>query len=223
MEKRQPDKFGLKLLKFLFAPFTRKPKLTFKEDISGLDNAIIIANHNYAKGAVYLCAHFPYDHVIWGNAQFCTTRKEARDKIKLYMKEEGKPRILYPFAGLVAGFVRFVFKVSPIIPVYYDMRMYQTIQESIKQYENKKNIIIFVDDLKDTFSTEIKNIQSGFLILMRALQQKGEDPYLICAASDKSWKNIVFDKPLKLSALDKTFKTDEEILDYCQNTINNMF
>ena len=224
MEKRKRKGFGAKFVWLSSRIFNRKPKFVYKEDISKIDNAIIICNHNYERGPTKWSNHFPYNISIWGNYTFTRSARETCHALTDAMLRGGKPKFWAKIVGTIGGpFVYYGFKHSNIIPVYRDMRMYITFTKSIEEYEKGHNILLFPDDNIHGFKYEIRDIMPGFLILARQLQERGHDPYIICAQESPKAKMIVLDKPIKLSELDSKFNSDEEILEYFKNTINGLY
>lgn len=223
MEKRKKT-LGYRFVRLVSRPFNHKPKFIYKEDIKEIPNAIFICNHNFEKGPTKWSIHFPYECSIWGNNTFTRTVKESCVALEDAFIRGNTPKWLSKIIGIIGGpLVHLGFKYSNIIPVYRDMRMYITFKQSIDDYESGKSIILFPDDNSKGFFYEIRTIMPGFLILARQLQQKGHDPYIICAQESPNSKKIIVDKPLKLSELDKMFNSDEEILEYFRTTINDLY
>lgn len=224
MEKRKRKGFGAKLVWGLSRIFNRKPKFIYKEDISKLDKAIIICNHNYERGPTKWSNHFPYDISIWANYTFTRGLRETCAALADALIRGGRPKWWSNLVGFFGGpFVYFGFKHSPVIPVYRDMRMYITFSKSIEEYEKGHNILLFPDDNIRGYKYIIQDIMPGFLILARQLKERGHDPYIICAQESPKAKMIILDKPIKLSELDSKFNNDQEILDYCKNQINTLY
>ena len=223
MEKRKKT-LGYRFVRLVSRPFNHKPKFIYKEDIKEIPNAIFICNHNFEKGPTKWSIHFPYECSIWGNNTFTRTVRESCVALEDAFIRGNTPKWLSKIIGIIGGpLVHLGFKYSNIIPVYRDMRMYITFKQSIDDYESGKSIILFPDDNSKGFFYEIRTIMPGFLILARQLQQKGHDPYIICAQESPNSKKIIVDKPLKLSELDKMFNSDEEILEYFRTTINDLY
>ena len=165
-----------------------------------------------------------YECYFWGNNLFTRSKKEACAALTDAYIRGGTPKWFAKIIGFFGGpFVHFGFKQSNVIPVYRDMRMFLTFKQSVEIYEAGKSIVLFPEDSSNGFSYDIKKIMPGFLILARQLKEKGHDPYIICAQESPNYKIIILDKPIKLSELDKNYKTDDEILEYCRNTINNLY
>ena len=224
MEKRKRKGFGAKTTWLLSLIFNRKPKYIFSEDLSKIDNAIIICNHNYERGPTKWSNHFKYDIVMWGNHTFCESKRKSGKALEDAMIRGGRSKFISKIVGFIAGpFIYFGFKHSGVIPVYRDMRMYITIQKSITEYENGHSVLIFPENSVHGFKYEIEEMMPGFLLFAKQLKERGHDPYIICAEQSPKSKMIILEKAQKLSELEQICKNDEEILEYCRLKINNIY
>ena len=224
MKKRNKrDTFLFKIIKLLARPINHKAKFHFVEELK--EPTIIISNHNFPRGPTKWSYYFPSDHFyIWANSEFCFTVKRARWVIRYTMERNGSKCKLWRYiaAFFVAPFLVLGFKHSRVIPTYKDMRFYLTVKESVERYKEGNHIILFVDDATEVYTYEVKDVQPGFLIFAKALKEEGYDPYISASQGDRKRKNIVIDKPIRLSELLERFKTDQEILDFYKEQINNM-
>ena len=119
-------------------------------------------------------------------------------------------------------FIKLGFSQSRVIPVYDDMKFYQTIKMSIEEFIDGNHIIIFPDSKAINYTYDIEIIMPGFLILARQLKEEGYDPCIVPSKSSKNRRLIRLDKPIRLSEVEAMFKTDEEILDFFKNRINSL-
>ena len=100
-------------------------------------------------------------------------------------------------------------------------RFFQTIKWSVEDYKDGNHIIIFPDKKDNGFSYNVTEIMPGFLILARKLKEEGYDPYICASKSNKKRNKIVLTKPLRLSEVESQYQSDEEILEFFKERINN--
>ncbi len=221
-KRTKRDTFLFKVMRVISRPFDHKPKFIFTTPLE--EPSIIICNHNHPRGPTKWSFYFPSDKfMMWGNGRLCGGIKEVFFAIIDTMVRNGTNKVLATFFAIFATpFIKLSFSQSRIIPVYYDMRFYQTIKMSIEEYKDGNHIIIFPDKKDIKFSYNITEIMPGFLILARQLKEEGYDPYIVPSKSNKKRKKIVLDKPIRLSEVEAQYKNDEEILEFFKNKINGL-
>ena len=221
-KRTKRDTFLFKIIRAISRPFDHKPKFIFTEPLT--EPSIIICNHNHPRGPTKWSFYFPSDKfMIWGNGNLCGSFKQIFHAIIDTMKRNGTNTVIaHIFAVFATPFIKLGFSQSRVIPVYFDMRFFQTIKTSVEEYKDGNHIIIFPDKKGIKYSYDIKEIMPGFLILARQLKQEGYDPYIVPSKSNKKRKKILLDKPVRLSEIEAMFNTDEEILEYFKNRINGL-
>ena len=221
-KRTKRDTFLFKVMRVISRPFDHKPEFVFTSPID--EPNIIITNHNHPRGPTKWSFYFPRDKFfMWGNSKLCGSLKEVFFAIIETMRRNGVPKVLRGFFAVFATpFVKLSFSQSRIIPVYEDMRFYQTIKMSVEEYKDGNHIIIFVDKKANDFSYNITEIMPGFLILARRLKEEGYDPYIVPSKSNRKRKKIVLDKPIRLSEIETKNNKEEEILEFFKNHINNL-
>ena len=221
-KRTKRDTFLFKIIRLISRPFDHKPKFIFTEPLT--EPSIIICNHNHPRGPTKWSFYFPSDKFyMWGNGKLCGSLKEIFFAITDTMKRNGTNVVIATvFAFFATPFIKLSFSQSRIIPVYYDMRFYQTIKTSIEEFKDGNHIIIFPDKKGIKYSYNIMEIMPGFLILARQLKEEGYDPYIVASKSNKKRKKIVLDKPMRLSEVEAKYKSDEEILEFFKNRINDL-
>ena len=219
-KRTKRDTFLFKIIRIISRPFDHKPKFIFEEPLT--EPSIIVTNHNHPRGPTKWSFYFPSDKfMMWGNGLLCGSFKQIFYAIIDTMKRNGTNVVIaWIFAVFATPFIKLGFSQSRVIPVYFDMKFYQTIKLSVEEFKDNNHIIIFPDKKGIKYSYNIVEIMPGFLILARQLKEEGYDPYIVAAKSDKKRKKIVFTKPLRLSEVENKYKSDEEILEFFQNRIN---
>lgn len=221
-KRTKRDTFLFKVMRVISRPFDHKPKFDFLAPLE--EPSIIICNHNHPRGPTKWSFYFPSDKfMMWGNGNLCGSFKEIFFAITDTMVRNGTNKVIaYIFAFFATPFIKLSFSQSRIIPVYFDIRFYQTIKNSVEEYKDGNHIIIFPDKKGIKFSYNIMEIMPGFLILARQLKEEGFDPYVVPSKSNKKRKKIVIDKPIRLSEVEKMFDNDADILEYFKNRINDL-
>ena len=222
-KRTKRDTFLFKIIRVISRPFNHKPKFIFAEPLN--EPSIIICNHNHPRGPTKWSYYFPSDKfMIWSNGGLCGNMKQVFSSIKDVMVRNGLNKVIASiFAFFATPFIRLGFSQSRVIPVYFDMRLYQTIKISIQEYKDGNHIILFPDRKGIEYSYNIKEIMPGFLILARQLKEEGYDPCIVPAKSNKKRKVIKLDTPIRLSEIEARFNNDEEILEFFKNKINSLF
>lgn len=221
-KRTKRDTFLFKVMRVISRPFDHKPKFIFNAPLE--EPSIIICNHNHPRGPTKWSYYFPSDHFyMWGNGNLCGNMKQIFFAIIDTMRRNGTNAVIASiFAVFATPFIRLGFSQSRVIPVYFDIKFYQTIKLSIEEFKDGNHIIIFPDRKGIKYSYDILEIMPGFLILARQLKEEGYDPCIVPSKSSKKRKKIVLDKPIRLSEIEAKFDKDEDILEFFRNKINSL-
>ena len=221
-KRAKRDTFLFKIIRVISRPFDRKPKFIFTTPLE--EPSIIICNHNHPRGPTKWSFYFPSDKfMIWANGVLFGSLKEAYFGIKDTMMRNGINAFFAGFFAIFAApFIKIGFSQSRVIPVYYDMKFFQTIKMSIEEYKDGNHIIIFPDKKDAKYTYEIETIMPGFLILAKQLKEEGFDPYIVPSKSSKNKKKIVLGEPIRLSDVETRFSKEEDILEFFRNKINGL-
>lgn len=223
MRKRSKDKFLFKVFRFILRPFYRKPKIINVEVLT--KPSIILANHACSKGPATWSYYFPYEFKIWANSYFTTNFKTTYKHLKydyLITKTKRSKFTASILSIIGAPFIHLMFKVSKVIPVYNDLRFYQTIKQSVETIKDDRFVIIFPEYSEEGYDEHPKVILPGFLILAKELKRQGIDIDIICAYQSVKRKTITFAEPENINELLEEFSSDEEILKHIINRINDL-
>ena len=221
-KRTKRDTFLFKVMRVISRPFDHKPKFIFNAPLE--EPSIIICNHNHPRGPTKWSYYFPSDtFMMWGNGKLCGKMREIFFAfIDTMRRNRVNIVIAYIFAVFATPFIKLGFSQSRVIPVYDDMKFYQTIKMSIEEFKDGNHIIIFPDNKAINYTYDIEIIMPGFLILARQLKEEGYDPCIVPSKSSKNRRLIRLDKPIRLSEVEAMFKTDEEILDFFKNRVNSL-
>lgn len=210
--------FLVKLVAFFGRPIVHKTKFHYSEKLS--NKAIIITNHNSTFGPLNWSFYFPYEASYWGGYRYFENRQLAYETTYQEFLANWKPKKAKRRAKISAKLLEKGYKGGHIIKVYDDLRFYNTIKESILHYEKDRFIVIFADDPANLHTNEIKTLMPGVLTLIHAMED--ENPDIILAHLDDKGRNIYLDKPHKFDDFKEKYKTDQEILLYFKERINNL-
>ena len=163
-----PLKTGYKILRGLVRLFTPRYKTVWEEPFDG-EPAVFCPNHARAWGPVSMCVSFDLRDSVrpWYNAGVLD-----RKGLPAYVRNDDwwdpKSRLAPLFNATVPYIVALlmppIMRSTPGIPVYYDMRVYQTFKDSVKALEGKDHLVIFAQ-YPDGYQSHSQHLSRGFVMI----------------------------------------------------------
>ena len=189
--------------------------------------AIFVGNHAAKKGPMAYELGLPVFNVKWGAHEMLGNYRSRRKYLKdiFYIKKHGWSKKRATFrATFEAIFSKMMYKGIKVIGTYTDIRLKNTLRDSIKILENDMAILIFPEDSNSGYHTLMKHFFSGFVMLSEQYYKKHQIdlPIYPVYYSDKC-KKIIVGHPLYVQDLVKQGYKRDEIASICKDKVNELY
>ncbi len=178
------------------------------------EGAIILSNHvgTSAPLAWELYKNLPIR--FWGthemNSGFIKMYK-YQTRVYYHEKNHWNLHLARLFCLLATPLTNMFYKGLRLISTYQDFRFKNTLKESIDAIEQGHNIIIFPEDSTKGYFDELEGFHKGFTMFAKTCLKKGIDAPIYVAYYKKNERRYIIDKPVKLSEIFTSDKSDDEI------------
>ena len=98
-----------------------------------------------------------------------------------------------------------------LISTYRDQRFIKTLRESFSAIEKGENIVIYPEDSKNGYLSELEGFFAGFVLLAETCKKENIDVPIYVSYFRKKDKVFIFDKPVMYSELCSNGETRIEI------------
>ncbi len=213
--------------KALFKIFKRKPQIL---DLSGESNEarLYIANHSAANGPFTYELYFPHKFVPWGAHEMCGSYSERWHYLydvfyrqKLHFSKLKSFLIATPFAVIS----KMLYNGAELIPTYRDLRMKDTLKDSIDALNSGINLLIFPENSSDGYHEILKEYHPGFVMLAKLYYKRTGKDLPICTVYYSGRRNrMVIDKPIYIQSLlaESKLLNDTQIAEFFRNRTNEL-
>lgn len=205
----------------------RKPKQIINLNETFDEHSVILSNHSAKWGPIYLEMFFPYKHALWGAHEMLENYKSRFKYLRdiYYMKKRGYSKFRATIgAGFEAIFSIFFYRGMRILPTYQDMRMINTINDTIKIIDSGLPMVIFPENSDKGYKEQIESCHQGcYMFAERYYRIKKVDVPLYPVYVHVKRKIIVIGKPMYLQELKEQGLNKEQIIEYYRQQINNLF
>ena len=224
---KQKRKAWFRALKGLLKVHFKKPKLVYSGG-KPTNGSIILSNHEGASAPMTLEIYADFPIRMWGTYEMNSGLKSVYkylSRIYFHGKKHWNIHLSKFVAIFACPFVNLFYKGLNLIPTYRDVRLYNTISESVRAIkDNKENIVIFPENSDNGYFKQLKSFYAGFVVLAQQLFKNGIDVPIYVAYYKTETREYVFDAPVLFSELKATYGNKAEIakhlLDRC-NAIGN--
>jgi hypothetical protein len=215
-----------KFLKIFMRMAFRKPEIiNLAGDIE--DKSLILANHSAKSGPPGLDLHFPKKTCKWGAHEMLGNYPMRRKYLKdiLYIKKCGaKPFKASFMSTILAVFNPIVYKGMWIIGSYPDMRLKQTLNNSIQILNKNIPIIIFAENSNEGYKDVLTEFFPGFIILSeKYYKETGIDLPIYPVYYSVKKRIMVIDKPLYVQDYIKLGMKRNEITQVYCDAVNKLY
>jgi hypothetical protein len=167
------------LLALVLKAVLKKPAVFGLENVTGQTPSIFVSNHEGFFAPVYLMLFVKLDFIPWVVYENFNIRL-CREYIKGDFVEPAL-HLHEPWSSLVAGIISpicvGIMKYVHAIPVYHSSKsIVETMERSIRELENGRNLLIFPEDPKDRTEPYIRAFQTGFFHLAKMMYEKNRKP-----------------------------------------------
>jgi 1-acyl-sn-glycerol-3-phosphate acyltransferase len=109
-----------------------------------------------------------------------------------------------------------------LISTYKDVRLIKTLRESIEALKSGDNVVVFPEDSKNGYLSELEGFHEGFVLLADTCRKKGMDLPVYVSYFRKSDRTYIFDAPVMYSELCARYNSREQIAKYLCNRCNEL-
>ena len=178
------------------------------------EGAIILSNH---VGTTAPLAWELYNNLpirFWGahemNSGFVKMYK-YQTRVYYHEKKHWNLHLARLFCLLATPLTNMFYKGLRLISTYQDFRFKNTLKESFDAINQGHNVIIFPEDSTNGYLDELEGFHKGFTMFAKTCLKKGIDAPLYVAYYKKSERRYIVDKPVKLSGIFTSDRSDDEI------------
>lgn len=143
MEEKKTS-FIYKIIRFLIWLFYPKTRIVGAEKLPD-EPCIIVGNHTQMNGPIVAELHLPGRHEIW-----CAGQMMRREEVAAYAFQDFwsfKPKWTLPFYRLLSHLIvplsLCLFNNAHTIPVYHDVRLRETLRQSMDYLDRGESLVIF--------------------------------------------------------------------------------
>lgn len=181
--------------------FIKKPKYVYLGE-GFVERSLILSNHHGAKGPLSLELYFPKPFRFWGTYEMNSSLKEVYRYLKdiYFYKKKHMKKWLATLVGFVVAPLAYLFyRGLRLISTYPDVRLKNTLKESVKSLQENCNLIIFPEDSSNGYFDQMTEFFSGFVTLANYCLKKGMDLPVYVTYLRKKQRIFVVDKPFMWS------------------------
>jgi hypothetical protein len=227
IKKKAKRKLYFRVLKKIMKIRYKEPKFVYLGE-QFVNGALILSNHEGTDSPMSLEIYCDKPIRMWGAYEMNSgLGKLYKYQTKIYYHEKKHWNIhLARLFCLIASPLTWLFYSGfDLISVYRDTRLIKTLRESVRALESGDNIVIFPEDSRNGYLSELEGFHGGFILLAELCERRGIDLPIYVSYFRKSDKTYIFDAPVRYSELSAKYKSREEIGNYlCErcNAIGKM-
>lgn len=190
--------------------------------------SIVLANHSAKSGPPGLDLYYPVSCCKWGAHEMFESYKSRKAYLRdiLYIKKCGKkPGFATSFkASVLALFNLGIYKGMKMIPTYPDMRLSQTIKNSITVLESGMSVMIFPENSNEGYKTLLTEFFPGFVMLAeRYFRKHGEDLPIYPVYYSVKKRIMVIGKPLFMQKMVQLGLDRNAICERYKDAVNQLY
>ena len=195
------------------------------EDIP--EKAIIVSIHAAKRGPMSISVSHPKYCAMWGHHGMLGNYRERFSYLRnvLYIQKMHKGKFISTLkATYEAAFSIYIYKGMRVIGTYTDMRLLQTIRNSMDALDAGASVVIFPEDSSEGYFDEVKTAFSGFVILSSVYYKKcGEDVPVIPAYISPKKKRFILGEPRYVREMEREGMDKQQIADRIKDDINELY
>ena len=223
--ERNCKRFSFKLAKFINWVLVRRPKVKFLGEEFPNEPIVLLANHVGKKTPVKIELYYPRDFRMWGTHEMTEGFKAVHKYLTTtyYHQKKHLPKWFAWIVGSIAApFANMFYKGMRLLATYTDYRFLGTIKQSIKEFEEGKDIVIYPEDSTNGYKEQLTYLHPGFASLCEMLYQKGKDvPIYVTYLNKRKNLFIVSDK-MMYSDLKKEYGDFDHVAEALRLLINSL-
>ena len=226
-EVREKRSAVFSTLKSIIKIFKKKPEIIVLDENPLEDKAIYIANHSAASGPFTFELFFPKHFVPWGTYEMCGNYKMRWNYLYHVFYTKKLHYSKFKAFVLASGFAvisKILYNATGLIATYKDVRLKSTFEKSTHALNKSVPLLIFPEDSANGYYNMPTKYFEGFISLAKIYYKKTNiDVPIYNVYYSKEKNKIIIDKPIKINALLKEGKTEEEISGMFLKGAHNLF
>ena len=212
-----------RVIKFLVWLFSPKIKVTGLENLPD-EPAVYVGNHAQMYVPIAAEIHFPVKRYTW-----CASQMMHLREVPAYAMEDfwwDKPRYIQWFYKLlsyiIAPIAVCVFNNADTIPVYRDMRVRATFEQSVQRLEEGAGLVIF-PEWRTPYNHFLYRFQERYVdVAYRYYKKTGKEISFVPIYLAPRLKKMVIGKPIRYDASIQPAKQREKINLYLMEEITRL-
>lgn len=188
---------------------------------------IFLSNHSATSGPLMVELYLPYLYHPWGTYQMNGNIKERFQylyHIFFRQKKHMKKVPAFVLACLLCTVSKAFYRGMGLISTYPDMRLTQTVEQSISFLADNVSIVIYPEDSSEGYKEKIETFFGGFLLLSQMYYARyGVDLPIYSMYYSNDRHKMVISQPEYVRDLLANGMTKEQICDYFRDKTNALF
>lgn len=166
--------------------------------------SIILSNHEGLKSPMSLELYGQFPVRFWGAHEMNTSLKPAywyQTHIYYHEKHHWNLTVARLFCLIATPLTRMFYKGLRPISTYGDVRLKNTLNESVDTLRDGPCVVIFPEKSDKGYLKELEGFHSGAVMLFKYCQQHGINPKVYVSYMQKERGRYVFDAPVTVEEL----------------------
>ena len=210
MKKKR--KWWFRVLKKMMKVRYKEPKFIYLgEKITS--GSIILSNHEGTDAPMSLEIYGDMPVRMWGAHEMNSgliKMYKYQTRVYFHEKKGWNLHLARLFCLIATPLTNLFYKGLDLISTYKDARFLKTIRESIKAIKEGDNIVIYPEDSKNGYLSELEGFFAGFVVLADYCSKEGIDVPIYVSYYKKKEKEYIIDKPIMYSELCKLYTSKED-------------
>ena len=189
------------------------------------NGALILSNHEGTDSPMSLEIYCDKPIRMWGSYEMnsgLVKLYKYQTKIYYHEKKHWNIHLARLFCLIASPLTWLFYSGFDLISVYRDARLLKTIRESVRAIESGDNIVIFPEDSRKGYLSELEGFHKGFVLLAELCLKRGIDVPIYVSYFRKSDVTYIFDAPISFSKLKSELGSREEIARYLCERCNEL-
>ncbi len=170
------------------------------------DGSVILSNHEGTDAPMSIEKCLNRSIRMWGTHEMNSgliKMYKYQTRVYYHQKKHWNLHLARLFCLLASPLTNLFYSGFDLISTYTDHRFIKTVKESLSAIKNGDNVMIFPEDSKNGYLSELEDFFAGFASLGEYALKNGVDVPIVVSYFKKTEKIYVFDKPIYFSELKK--------------------
>ncbi len=189
------------------------------------NGAIVLSNHEGTDAPMSLEIYYDAPMRMWGASEMNSgliSMYKYQSRVYYHQKKHWNLGLARLFCLIASPLTNLFYSGFGLISTYRDVRLLNTLKESVDSIKKGDNIIIFPEDSTKGYLSELEGFHAGFILLAEKCLKQGIDAPIYVSYYRKSDNTYIFDKPVYCSELLKNGQSKEQIADELRLRCNEL-